>query len=145
MSRIIKVPPHRVEGMADNSFCLKAPEVKVSQPEVKEEIPAAVPAKEEPAAVLASPEPEPSSSSPSPSPPDETLLKKHEPHLGPKPRSHNKVLNPPGGKSSVVFYWAAKHHTSVCVHTLCLLPILFFSHSNMPLSMVISLVQLHTD
>lgn len=79
-------------------------EVKVSQPEVKEEIPAAVPAKEEPAAVLASPEPEPSSSSPSPSPPDETLLKKHEPHLGPKPRSHNKVLNPPGGKSSVVFY-----------------------------------------
>lgn len=118
MLRIIKVPPHRVEGMADNSFCLKAPEVKVSQPEVKEEIPAAVPAKEEPAAVLASPEPEPSSSSPSPSPPDETLLKKHEPHLGPKPRSHNKVLNPPGGKSSVVFYWAAKHHLCLCPYTL---------------------------
>jgi hypothetical protein len=24
--------------------------------------------------------------------------------LGPRPRSHNRVLNPPGGKSSVVFY-----------------------------------------
>lgn len=30
--------------------------------------------------------------------------KDHEPRLGPRPRSHNKVLNPPGGKSSVVFY-----------------------------------------
>ncbi|XP_051988185.1 jupiter microtubule associated homolog 2-like [Xyrauchen texanus] len=30
--------------------------------------------------------------------------KDHEPHLGPRPRSHNKVINPPGGKSSVVFY-----------------------------------------
>lgn len=103
-----------------------APEAKVSQPEVKEETvsPAVVPAKEEPAApaapapapaapapasapppaaaaaVPASPEPEPSSSSL----PDETLLKNHEPHLGPRHRSHNKVLNPPGGKSSVVFY-----------------------------------------
>ncbi|XP_023674962.1 jupiter microtubule associated homolog 2 [Paramormyrops kingsleyae] len=28
----------------------------------------------------------------------------HEPRLGPKPRSHNKVIHPPGGKSSVVFY-----------------------------------------
>lgn len=28
----------------------------------------------------------------------------HEPRLGPRPRSHNKVLNPPGGKSSIVFY-----------------------------------------
>ncbi|XP_015283619.1 PREDICTED: hematological and neurological expressed 1-like protein [Gekko japonicus] len=28
----------------------------------------------------------------------------HEPRLGPRPRSHNKVLNPPGGKSSLSFY-----------------------------------------
>ncbi|XP_028843223.1 jupiter microtubule associated homolog 2 [Denticeps clupeoides] len=34
----------------------------------------------------------------------ETPLKNHEPHLGPRPRSQTKVLNPPGGKSSVVFY-----------------------------------------
>ncbi|XP_062295148.1 jupiter microtubule associated homolog 2 isoform X2 [Scomber scombrus] len=106
----------------------KSSEAKVSQPEVKKETvaPAVVPAKEEPAAAAApspapapapapaptpaaaaavppSPEPAPTSSSSS-SVPDETLLKNHEPHLGPKPRSHNKVLNPPGGKSSVVFY-----------------------------------------
>jgi hypothetical protein len=31
----------------------------------------------------------------------------HEPRLGPRPRSHNKVLNPPGGKSSLSFYWEA--------------------------------------
>lgn len=81
--------------------------------------PVVVPAKEEPApatpapppaaaaaaaaAAPASPELAPTSSSSS-SLPDETLLKNHEPHLGPKHRSHNKVLNPPGGKSSVVFY-----------------------------------------
>ncbi|XP_078519062.1 jupiter microtubule associated homolog 2 isoform X2 [Lissotriton helveticus] len=28
----------------------------------------------------------------------------HEPRLGPVPRAHNKVLNPPGGKSSIIFY-----------------------------------------
>lgn len=89
-------------------FPRQAPESKVSQPEVKEEAaaPAPMPAKEEPAAVSAPPEPQPSSSSPSP--PNESDmtadLKKHEPHLGPRPRSHNRVLNPPGGKSSVVFY-----------------------------------------
>uniref|UniRef100_A0A7N6FBB1 Jupiter microtubule associated homolog 2 n=1 Tax=Anabas testudineus TaxID=64144 RepID=A0A7N6FBB1_ANATE len=78
-----------------------APEAKVSQPEVKEPpAPAPVPAKEEPAAVSAPPEPEPVSSSLT----DENSMKNHEPHLGPKPRSHNRVLNPPGGKSSVVFY-----------------------------------------
>ncbi|XP_040296142.1 jupiter microtubule associated homolog 2 [Bufo bufo] len=31
-------------------------------------------------------------------------LAAHEPHLGPRPRCHNRVLNPPGGKSSVTFY-----------------------------------------
>uniref|UniRef100_A0A3Q2QZC2 Jupiter microtubule associated homolog 2 n=1 Tax=Fundulus heteroclitus TaxID=8078 RepID=A0A3Q2QZC2_FUNHE len=78
-----------------------APEAKVSPPAAKEEIapPAPVPAKEEPPAVSASPELKAATSAP-----DDTLLKNHEPHLGPKPRSHNKVLNPPGGKSSVVFY-----------------------------------------
>uniref|UniRef100_A0A8C5R230 Jupiter microtubule associated homolog 2 n=1 Tax=Leptobrachium leishanense TaxID=445787 RepID=A0A8C5R230_9ANUR len=38
-----------------------------------------------------------------PSGPDPALAA-HEPHLGPRPRSHNRVLNPPGGKSSVTFY-----------------------------------------
>ncbi|KAG8506340.1 Jupiter microtubule associated-2 [Galemys pyrenaicus] len=31
-------------------------------------------------------------------------MDRHEPRLGPRPRSHNKVLNPPGGKSSISFY-----------------------------------------
>lgn len=80
------------------------PEVAVSQPEVKEQIasPAVVPAKEEPAVPPATPEPASSSCVSSTPPIDD--IKKHEPHLGPKPRSHNRVLNPPGGKSSVVFY-----------------------------------------
>ncbi|XP_028454522.1 jupiter microtubule associated homolog 2 isoform X1 [Perca flavescens] len=85
-------------------------EAKVSQPEGKVEAapPAPIPAKEEPAVVSAPPEPKPQSPSFSSSPPVEKEetgeLKNHEPHLGPKPRSHNRVLNPPGGKSSVVFY-----------------------------------------
>ncbi|KAF1379331.1 hypothetical protein PFLUV_G00174970 [Perca fluviatilis] len=87
-------------------------EAKVSQPEGKVEAapPAPMPAKEEPAVVSAPQEPEPKPQSPSfsSSPPVEKEvtgeLKNHEPHLGPKPRSHNRVLNPPGGKSSVVFY-----------------------------------------
>lgn len=86
-----------------------APEAVVSTPEVKEEPapPAPTPTKEEPAPVLAPPKPEPATPPPSvPVEKDQTteLLKNHEPHLGPKPRSHNRVLNPPGGKSSVVFY-----------------------------------------
>lgn len=32
------------------------------------------------------------------------MVDSHEPRLGPRPRSHNKVLNPPGGKSSISFY-----------------------------------------
>ncbi|XP_021077235.1 jupiter microtubule associated homolog 2 [Mus pahari] len=37
--------------------------------------------------------------------PDPTpTVDSHEPRLGPRPRSHNKVLNPPGGKSSLSFY-----------------------------------------
>ncbi|XP_066496475.1 jupiter microtubule associated homolog 2 isoform X2 [Tiliqua scincoides] len=34
----------------------------------------------------------------------ELKISDHEPRLGPRPRSHNKVLNPPGGKSSIAFY-----------------------------------------
>ncbi|CAN8192327.1 unnamed protein product [Coccothraustes coccothraustes] len=34
----------------------------------------------------------------------EPKMDSHEPRLGPRPRSHNKVLNPPGGKSSIAFY-----------------------------------------
>ncbi|XP_008303483.1 jupiter microtubule associated homolog 2 isoform X1 [Stegastes partitus] len=88
-----------------------APEPKVSLPEVKEEPapPAPAPVKEEPAPVSAPPAPEPTSTStPTTTTTTETAddgsLKNHEPHLGPRPRSHNRVLNPPGGKSSVVFY-----------------------------------------
>lgn len=78
-----------------------APEPKVSQPEVKTVAtpppPAVEPAKEEPPAL---PMPEPNT----PPTTDDASQKNHEPHLGPKPRSHNRVLNPPGGKSSVIFY-----------------------------------------
>ncbi|XP_005997851.1 jupiter microtubule associated homolog 2 isoform X2 [Latimeria chalumnae] len=28
----------------------------------------------------------------------------HEPRLGPRPRSHNRVIQPPGGKSSITFF-----------------------------------------
>ncbi|XP_023867646.1 jupiter microtubule associated homolog 2 isoform X2 [Salvelinus sp. IW2-2015] len=52
----------------------------------------------EPASAPSAKKPEPEASL------SELSLKDHEPHLGPRPRSHNKVLNPPGGKSSVVFY-----------------------------------------
>ncbi|XP_056143933.1 jupiter microtubule associated homolog 2 [Lampris incognitus] len=78
----------------------QAPPANIIQTEVKEEIvlPPATPPKEEPAVVPTCPEPSPSS------PPAQHSEKNHEPHLGPKPRSHNRVLNPPGGKSSVVFY-----------------------------------------
>lgn len=85
----------------------QAPEAKASQPEAKEEIapPADAPAKEEPPAAIAAAVSAPSEPEPTPSSfPDDTSPKNHEPHLGPKPRSHNRVLNPPGGKSSVVFY-----------------------------------------
>ncbi|NXU57707.1 JUPI2 protein, partial [Turnix velox] len=34
----------------------------------------------------------------------EPKIDNHEPRLGPRPRSHNKVLNPPGGKSTIAFY-----------------------------------------
>ncbi|KAM6962486.1 jupiter microtubule associated homolog 2 [Aplochiton taeniatus] len=59
-------------------------------------VPISTSAKVLPAVPSANPEPELSSPG--------MALKDHEPHLGPRPRSHNKVLNPPGGKSSVVFY-----------------------------------------
>uniref|UniRef100_A0A8C6TE24 Jupiter microtubule associated homolog 2 n=1 Tax=Neogobius melanostomus TaxID=47308 RepID=A0A8C6TE24_9GOBI len=78
----------------DFLFYPKAPEPIVSQPEVKAEKPRSPePAKEVPSPALSTPE----------TTADDTS-KNHEPHLGPKPRAHNRVLNPPGGKSSVVFY-----------------------------------------
>ncbi|XP_020024887.1 jupiter microtubule associated homolog 2 isoform X1 [Castor canadensis] len=62
------------------------------------------------AATSASPQEEPSekgssrekdhAKAPEPTP----TVDSHEPRLGPRPRSHNKVLNPPGGKSSISFY-----------------------------------------
>lgn len=83
-----------------------APQPKGSPAEVKEEPvspPPASPAKAE------APVPPPT---PEPAPEPVTICnhhddsgKNHEPHLGPKHRSHNRVLGPPGGKSSVVFYW----------------------------------------
>lgn len=71
-----------------------APEPKVNQPDVKADAPAPEPAKEVPPPVSSTLE----------TTTNEASMKNHEPHLGPKPRSHNRVLNPPGGKSSVVFY-----------------------------------------
>ncbi|CAI5674634.1 unnamed protein product [Oreochromis niloticus] len=91
-----------------NTKFLKLPEAKASQPEAKEQTtpPADTPAKEEPPAATAAAVSAPSEPEPTPSSfPDDTSLKNHEPHLGPKPRTHNRVLNPPGGKSSVVIYY----------------------------------------
>lgn len=110
----------------------------VSTPEVKEEPapPAPTPIKEEPAPVTAPPKPEPPSSSPSvPVEKDQSteLLKNHEPHLGPKPRSHNRVLNPPGGKSSVVFYWWASTPPYLCPYHPFSALLLIFAHSSSPL------------
>lgn len=118
-------------------FPLQVPEPVVSTPEVKEEPapPAPTPTKEEPAPVSAPPKPE--LTSPPPSVPVEKdqsaeVLKNHEPHLGPKPRSHNRVLNPPGGKSSVVFYWRARMpRLLIYAHTPPFsAPPLIFAHSN---------------
>ncbi|XP_026870469.2 jupiter microtubule associated homolog 2 isoform X2 [Electrophorus electricus] len=77
-----------------------APEPPVTQPkETKEvkETPQATPTKEVPPAAPTSKQ----DTEPAPQQPTE---KDHEPRLGPRPRSHNRVINPPGGKSSVVFY-----------------------------------------
>ncbi|KAJ3601165.1 hypothetical protein NHX12_032138 [Muraenolepis orangiensis] len=85
-----------------------APQPTVTQAEVKEEPVSPPPAS--PAKVVAADPPATPEPAPEPAPvsattfPDDDFGKNHEPHLGPKPRSHNRVLNPPGGKSSVVFY-----------------------------------------
>lgn len=76
-----------------------SPPAQAPAPAKEEPVPVPVPAKVEPAPVPACPKPESS-----PSTTQAQDLKDHEPHLGPRPRSHNRVLNPPGGKSSVVFY-----------------------------------------
>lgn len=123
-----------------------APQAVVITPEVKEEPtpPAPTPTKEEPTPVLAPPKPEPEPATPAtpatPPPPvpvekDQAAEppKNHEPHLGPKPRSHNRVLNPPGGKSSVVFYWWASTPPYLCPYHPCSAPLLIFTHSSSPL------------
>ncbi|KAK3520694.1 hypothetical protein QTP70_030570 [Hemibagrus guttatus] len=79
-----------VQSRADNA----APQPK-KPVEVKKEVavaPQATPTK-------GAPPPEPTASQGA-----QPSEKDHEPRLGPLPRSHNRVLNPPGGKSSVVFY-----------------------------------------
>ncbi|XP_016119782.1 hematological and neurological expressed 1-like protein, partial [Sinocyclocheilus grahami] len=65
--------------------------------------------KVEPVTPQPTPEKEPAAPAPAANQNSEAAMwqptgKDHEPRLGPRPRSHNKVLNPPGGKSSVVFY-----------------------------------------
>lgn len=81
-----------------------APEPKVSQSEVKVVKAEATPPAAEPAKEETPVPPVPETTSNASTTIDEASLKNHEPHLGPRPRSHNKVINPPGGKSSVVFY-----------------------------------------
>ncbi|KAM4631975.1 jupiter microtubule associated homolog 2 [Discoglossus pictus] len=61
------------------------------------------PVKADPPAAAPKAEPIPIAKEVKPPMPDPALAA-HEPHLGPRPRSHNRVLNPPGGKSSVTFY-----------------------------------------
>ncbi|XP_053326880.1 jupiter microtubule associated homolog 2 [Spea bombifrons] len=75
-----------------DNITLKEPEVKENTP-VKAAPPAPAPKEEKP--------PAPKEVKP---PAPDPALAAHEPHLGPRPRSHNRVLNPPGGKSSVTFY-----------------------------------------
>ncbi|XP_030649408.1 jupiter microtubule associated homolog 2 [Chanos chanos] len=71
-------------------------ETVVEEVKVEAAPPQDTPTKEAPA-----PPPNQEAADPGPHGPTE---KDHEPRLGPRPRSHNRVLNPPGGKSSVVFY-----------------------------------------
>ncbi|KAM5151955.1 jupiter microtubule associated homolog 2 isoform 2-T2 [Mantella aurantiaca] len=85
-----------------DNISLKQPEVPVSTPPVKAEKPPPPPP---------APTPEPIVEEKIPVIKEEKKvvipeidISKHEPHLGPRPRSHNRVLNPPGGKSSVTFY-----------------------------------------
>ncbi|XP_026994923.1 jupiter microtubule associated homolog 2 [Tachysurus fulvidraco] len=84
-----------------SAVTVAAPEPQPKKPmEVKKEViasPRATPTKD-------APPPEPTASKDSEPSPKQQSEKDHEPRLGPLPRSHNRVLNPPGGKSSVVFY-----------------------------------------
>ncbi|XP_061080230.1 jupiter microtubule associated homolog 2-like [Conger conger] len=73
----------------------EAPEPKVASPE--KETTSTPPAAD---GGVSTPPPKQEAYSPSHGP----SVEDHEPRLGPRPRSHNKVIQPPGGKSSVVFY-----------------------------------------
>ncbi|XP_063790706.1 jupiter microtubule associated homolog 2 [Pseudophryne corroboree] len=74
-----------------DNITLKEPEVTKTATPVKVDPPAPKPEVKTPVAKERVVVPDPA-------------LAAHEPHLGPRPRSHNRVLNPPGGKSSVTFY-----------------------------------------
>ncbi|XP_040212588.1 jupiter microtubule associated homolog 2 [Rana temporaria] len=89
-----------------DSISLKQAEVSASPKPVKTEVKAEKPPPPPPA-----PTPEPTPEVKTPVAKEEKKvvmpeidISRHEPHLGPRPRSHNRVLNPPGGKSSVTFY-----------------------------------------
>ncbi|CAI9570925.1 unnamed protein product [Staurois parvus] len=89
-----------------DNISLKQPEVSASTKPVKAEVKAEKPPPPPPA-----PTPEPTPEVKTPVAKEEKKvvmpeidISRHEPHLGPRPRSHNRVLNPPGGKSSVTFY-----------------------------------------
>ncbi|KAM9305892.1 jupiter microtubule associated homolog 2 [Gastrophryne carolinensis] len=82
-----------------DSISLKQAEVKTTTPVKAENPPPPPPA----------PTPEPTPEVKTPVAKEKVVvpevdMSKHEPHLGPLPRAHNRVLNPPGGKSSITFY-----------------------------------------
>lgn len=85
-------------------FSVSAPQPKAPEVVKKKEV--AVSPQAAPTKVARAP-PEPTACHDAESSPGQLTEKDHEPRLGPRPRSHNRVLNPPGGKSSVVFYWPA--------------------------------------
>ncbi|XP_076853271.1 jupiter microtubule associated homolog 2 [Brachyhypopomus gauderio] len=79
------------------------PEPPVIQPQEPKEVKVTVSPQVTPIKEVPPPAPPATKRDVEPSP-EQPMEKDHEPHLGPRPRSHNRVLNPPGGKSSVVFY-----------------------------------------
>lgn len=123
-------------------FFPKAPKPEVSQPKAKKERAPAPPVPPTVVKEVQEVQKVPSQPAADPAPPqpkeppaavDESMLKNHEPHLGPKPRSHNKVINPPGGKSSVVFYWpllVCVDFIHLCVFVRFPFPHLMFAPSN---------------
>ncbi|CAH2307669.1 Hypothetical predicted protein [Pelobates cultripes] len=89
----IPTSPKAHPNKPKDNITLKEPEVKAQSTPVKA-VPKAAPSIEEKP---------PTPKEVRPAEPDPAMAA-YEPHLGPRPRSHNRVLNPPGGKSSVTFY-----------------------------------------